>query len=346
MLVCVTGGTGFVGAHSVAALVRAGHRVRLLARAPERVRSALTPLHVDPAAVEVVPGDVTDADSVAAAVRGADGVLHAAAVFSFDSRQRAAVRRTGALATELVLAAAHRAGADPIVHVSSFGALLPSTEPSVGPDSPVGRPRETYLASKAAGETIARQHQAAGAPVAISYPPALLGPHDPHLGDQNRRLRDMLRGLMPIWPTGGLAIGDVRDTAALHASLFAGPRSDGAARYFGPSHYVTTRQFVRAVRETAGRALPTVFLPPALVLPVGRLVDVLQRVVPWHLPAEYGAIYTVANAVPISDDADTRGLRPRPLADTLADTVRWLCQAGHLSPGRAGTLGARPVAIR
>ncbi|HEV7979567.1 NAD-dependent epimerase/dehydratase family protein [Amycolatopsis sp.] len=69
MIVCVTGGTGFVGAHSAAEIVRRGHRVRLLARDRARVARALDPLGVDPAAVDVVVGDVTDPGVVAEAVR-------------------------------------------------------------------------------------------------------------------------------------------------------------------------------------------------------------------------------------------------------------------------------------
>ncbi|MEV7027164.1 NAD-dependent epimerase/dehydratase family protein, partial [Kitasatospora sp. NPDC093558] len=41
MLVCVTGGTGFVGVHSVAELVRRGHRVRVLARDPAAAERGL-----------------------------------------------------------------------------------------------------------------------------------------------------------------------------------------------------------------------------------------------------------------------------------------------------------------
>jgi NAD(P)-dependent dehydrogenase (short-subunit alcohol dehydrogenase family) len=37
MNVLVTGGTGFVGSHAVAALARAGHDLRLLVRRPEQV---------------------------------------------------------------------------------------------------------------------------------------------------------------------------------------------------------------------------------------------------------------------------------------------------------------------
>src|SRR5215467_8118939 len=68
LLVLVTGGTGFVGSHSIAALVRAGHRVRVLARSPERVSAALGPLGVGE--VESASGDVTDPEAVEHALEG------------------------------------------------------------------------------------------------------------------------------------------------------------------------------------------------------------------------------------------------------------------------------------
>lgn len=341
MLVSVTGGTGFVGAHSVAATVHAGHRVRLLARDPSTVETALEPLGVDAAAVDVVAGDVLDEVSVARLVRGADAVLHAASVYSFDSRRHAAMRATNVAGTEVVLDATRRAGTGQVVYVSSVGALFPARGGPLGPDSPVGRPREAYLASKAGAEVVARRHQAAGEPVVITYPPALVGPHDPRLGDQNTRLRNALRGLMPIWPTGGLPIGDVRDTAALHASLV--DAAPAANRHFGPGHYLTTRQYVRTLRAVTGRALPTVYLPARAMLPLGLLTTAVQRVWPWHIPAEYGAIYTCACAVRVSEHAGTGGIRARPITETFADTVRWLHGAGHLSASAAGTAAAAPA---
>ena len=98
MLVAVTGGTGFLGTHTVAALRAAGHRVRLLA------------------------GDVTDPGAVRRLVADAAAVVHAAAVYSFDSRRRAEMRRTNELGTRTVLDAARV----PVVHVSTVAALFPA----------------------------------------------------------------------------------------------------------------------------------------------------------------------------------------------------------------------------
>ncbi|MFJ5925623.1 NAD-dependent epimerase/dehydratase family protein [Kitasatospora sp. NPDC092948] len=337
MLVSVTGGTGFLGIHSVAAIVAHGHRVRLLARDPDAAGRTLARLDVDPGAVDLAAGDVTDPPSVERALRGADAVLHAASVYSFDSRRHPEMRRTNERGTEVVLAAARRIGADPVVHVSSVVALLPAGGRTIGAHTPVGRPRETYAASKAAADRIARRHQRDGAPVLISYPPALLGPEDPKIGDQTGRLRDTLRGLMPIWPTGGFPVGDVRDTAGLHARLLTAPR-DGADRHFGPGRHLSTRQYLHTLREVTGRALPALHLPARAMLPVGAAADLLQRAWPWHLPAEYGAVWTCAHAVPVEAGASTGGLRPRPAAETMADTVRWLHGRGLLTDRQAGAI--------
>jgi nucleoside-diphosphate-sugar epimerase len=338
MLVSVTGGTGYVGSHSVAALVTAGCRVRLLVRDKAAVGRSLAPLGVDPDAVEVRVGDVCDEGAVTAVVNGADAVLHAASVYSFDSRRAAETRRVNLLGTELVLGAAVRAGVRRIVHVSSIVAMFPAPGQVIDERSPVGRPRDAYMATKAAAEEIARGHQDRGAPVVITYPPALLGPHDPHVGDQVSRLRDTLRGLMPVWPLGGYPVGDVRDTAALHAAVLTRPSQD-RTRFFGPGRHLTTRQYVRAVREATGRRLPAVFLPGVAMLPVGRLADQVQKVWPWHIPAEYGAVYTCVCDTRVAEHAPTHGIQARPVGETMADTVRWLYETGRLSRRRAGTAG-------
>jgi dihydroflavonol-4-reductase len=118
-----------VGSHSIGALAKAGHRVRVSARAPERVPAALAPLGVDE--VESVRGDVTDSAAVGRALEGADAVLHAASVFSMDARRADEMRSVNVRGTDVVLRTAHRLGLDPIVYVSSELALLPPAENGV-----------------------------------------------------------------------------------------------------------------------------------------------------------------------------------------------------------------------
>ena len=76
-LAVVTGGAGFIGSNLVHALLERGDRVRVFDDL-----STGRPVNLDDvrADVELVDGDVRDADAVAAAVRGADVVFHQAAI--------------------------------------------------------------------------------------------------------------------------------------------------------------------------------------------------------------------------------------------------------------------------
>src|SRR5690606_23199516 len=129
-----------------------------------------------------------------------DAVLHAAAVYNLDTRTNRETRATNVPGARIVLDAAVAHGCDPIVHVSSTLTLLRRGS-TASPDSPLTAVRATYTASKVESERIARALQDQGAPVVIIHPGGVLGPHDPHLSDQMRRLADVLRGRYPMWPS-------------------------------------------------------------------------------------------------------------------------------------------------
>ncbi|MFK0049383.1 SDR family oxidoreductase [Streptomyces sp. NPDC090741] len=87
----VTGASGYIGGRLVPELLDAGHRVRCLARSPEKLRD-----HPWAGDTEVVRGDVVDAESVATALRGIDVayyLVHALGAGSgFEDRDRTAAR--------------------------------------------------------------------------------------------------------------------------------------------------------------------------------------------------------------------------------------------------------------
>jgi dihydroflavonol-4-reductase len=338
MRVLVTGGTGFVGSHTVAAVRAAGHEVRLLVRRAERIAPALEPLGIT-GSVDHVVGDATDAEAVRHAVKGCDAVVHAAAVYNLDSRAGRATKATNVPAARIVLQAAIAEGCDPIVHVSSTVALL-RRHTTANPDSPLSIVRGSYIASKAESERVARAFQDAGAPIVIVQPGGVHGPHDPHLSDQMRRLRDVLRGLYPFWPSGGYPGVDVRDVAALHAAVLEPGR--GARRYIVPGHRLDGRSYFAALRAVTGRRLPHVTLPAATLLPVTALATAAQRVLPFHVPAEYEGTQVLHHDTRYDDSRarEELGITPRPLEETFADAVRWLHQAGHVSARQAGRAAA------
>ncbi len=110
-LILLTGATGYVGGRLLPLLVRDGWRVRCLARQPERVRSRV------PEGVEVVAGDVLDADSLEGAMCGVEAafyLIHSmGATGDFEEQDRRAA--------DQFAHAAQRAGVGRIVYLGGLG---------------------------------------------------------------------------------------------------------------------------------------------------------------------------------------------------------------------------------
>jgi nucleoside-diphosphate-sugar epimerase len=152
-------------------------------------------------------------------VKGCDAVVHAASMFSFDPRRRREIQQANVRGAEIVLGTAARQELGPIVHVSSFGALLPARERPLTPHTEPGRNGAPYARSKAAQERVARRLQQEGAPIVIVQPGAIFGPHDPHFGESDQLTRAILARKMPIVPAGGVPIVYVRDVGACLARV-------------------------------------------------------------------------------------------------------------------------------
>jgi len=337
MHVLVTGGTGYVGSHSIAALSAAGHRVRVLARSPERIAATLGSLNVD--GIEPAIGDVTDPASVEGALDGCDAVLHAASVFSMDPRKADEMKRVNVRGTETVLGTAQHLGLDPIVHVSSEVALLPAADGEIlTVDSRVQRSAGTYSRTKADSELVARRFQKQGAPVVSIMPAAIWGPHDPNLGEGVTLAANILRNRFPVIMSGGMHIADVRDVAAANAAVMVpglGPRA-----YLVAGHYLSMPDIVHMLADLSGRRIPFVIVPSWFLAGFGHTADFVQRRLKARLPWSSEAIW-IMNCHARCDDSTTRnelGLEPRPVRDTFADTVHWLVEVGELSPRQAGRL--------
>lgn len=335
MRVLITGGTGFVGSHTTAAVLRAGHTVRLLARRPERVKTALAPLGIT--VRDVVRGDVLDPESVRAAVAGCHAVIHAAAVYSLDPRRAADTVASNARATEIVLEEGIKAGLDPLIHVSSYVALLPSRA-VLTPDSPVGASGPAYPRSKAQSEQIARNYQAGGAPVVTAYPGVVAGPDDPYFGDTAFTLAMILRNRTPFAFRGRLPIADAGYVAAAHAAMLQPGR--GPRRFLLGGQDTSWNDLFVTLRQLTGRRLPALPTPGPMARTSGRGLDVLQRAVPARLPFGYQGPWIMTKCAGIDDTATRQelGIEPPSLDETLTETVRWMVRAGHLPARLAGRL--------
>jgi nucleoside-diphosphate-sugar epimerase len=113
MLIGVTGGTGYIGAHCVRLLLAEGHRVRLLV-APDVVGAPVLSRFAESGEI-VLAGDVRDTAVIDQLLDGCDALIHGAGVVGTDNRRRTLMWEVNAYATESVLTRAVKAGLDPVV---------------------------------------------------------------------------------------------------------------------------------------------------------------------------------------------------------------------------------------
>lgn len=251
MIVGVTGATGFVGRHITQQLMARGHQVRALARRPARARL--------PAAVQLVPGSLSDEGALATLVAGTAAVIHLVGIIVGSEADFAAVHTTG---TRAVVNAARAAGVRRFVHMSALGAR---DEPGA----------TAYHRTKAAAETIVRE---SGMSHVIFRPAIVSGPGNAPIAALARlhRFAPLVPifgrgdfGLQPVW------VGDVAQAFALAAEGVG----QGVCELGGPST-LTYTQFVQAIGRATGHPRPTIHLPLGLVRLGARLATPLGRLAP------------------------------------------------------------------
>src|SRR6185437_8987608 len=226
-----------------------------------------------------------------------------------------------------------------------IGVFMPVTGAMLTAGTPVGAGIGPYTRSKIAAELVARGSQQAGSPVVATSSTVMQGPHDPHLGDSVRFVRDLLRGRLPVLPRGRLSFVDVRDVGALHEAVLRPGR--GARRYLlgGPAVEVT--DVAALLGELTGRRLPQRTAPDWVLQHSGRLADRVQRLIPVRLPAsaEQAALPLSIPAGVVVDDSATRqelAIERRELRETLADTVPWLADPPPIRPAPPAGRSSRP----
>jgi len=343
MRVAITGGTGFVGAHTVRAVLAAGHDVRLLARDPARIAETLGALGVASDDVVVVPGDMTDGAAVQRLVEGADAAIHAAAVVSLEKARGPEVLAANPEGTRIVVEAALAAGADPVVHVSSTASLFRRGLTRLDTDLPPADLTSAYGRSKALAEAWVRARQDEGAPITITYPAGVIGPPaGPAAGEVSAAVATHLRsGMLPV-PKATWSIVDARDIAAVHVACLQAGR--GPRRYMCGGNYMSMIELSAIYRQLTGRRMPTVRAPGSAFRALGRINDALGRFVSIDTIFTGEAMDIFTSWCPTDDHVthEQLGVEWRDPADSLRETIVGLVTAGRVSPRHAGALGVQP----
>ncbi|HET8704939.1 MAG TPA: NAD-dependent epimerase/dehydratase family protein [Pseudomonadales bacterium] len=331
MKVFLTGATGCVGAHTALHLLKKGHAVRLLVRNAAAAKAYFRHHGYD--VTDIVEADMRDREKVRAAMIGCDAVFHAAAMVSLDPKKAAEIYQSNLDSVESVLGSAVQLGIKNSVYVSSLSAFFDPRLSVINEQTTLGNPREAYSLSKRDCERYVRNLQAQGAPIQITYPSGIFGPHDPKLNESNHSLISLVR-IVPI-TSSGIQCVDVRDLADVHVFLLENPPTGDVenARYIVAGRFYPWPEFHALMERVTGRKIWHPHLPGGLLRAMGALMDIVKKIYPVDIPVTSESM-AIITQWPIADSSRIQqkmGLEFRDGEETFADTINWMRQAGYIA---------------
>ncbi len=241
-IVLVTGGTGFVGSHMIADLLKAGHEVRTTVRDPTRNATLLNMLRqagvADDAGLSVYAADLESDRGWAQAIEGCEFVHHIASPFpSHQPKDEQEVIRPAVEGTLRVLRFCRAAEVRRVVMTSSFAAI--GYGHAAGVDrvfteadlTNLGAPLAPYIKSKTLAEQAAWRfvREEGGALEFTSINPSgIFGPVlGPDYSSSVKLIQQMLDGGMPMVPRIFFGVVDVRDVVDIHLRAMRHPAAAG-----------------------------------------------------------------------------------------------------------------------
>jgi dihydroflavonol-4-reductase len=327
-LAFVTGASGFVGSAVVRVLIRSGYGVRAL------VRRDSPRVNIEGLEIEVLEGDMRDAEAVAAAVKGARFVFHVAADYRLWAPDVGEILRTNVDGTRVVMTAARSAGAERIVYTSSVATLkleeggrpADETNPLTEQEA-IG----AYKRSKVAAERLVEgMIGSCGLPAVIVNPSTPVGPRDVRPTPTGRIIVEAASGRMPAFVDTGLNLVHVDDVAAGHVAALE--RGRIGERYILGGENLTLAALLARIAVLTERPPPRIRLPRALVYPLALGAETVARFTrrePFATldglrMAKYKMFFTSAKA------ERELGYTSRPIEEALRDALAWFRARGYV----------------
>jgi dihydroflavonol-4-reductase len=281
-LVLLTGANGFVGAHTMLALLRSGFRVRAairdVARAQSRFARFVPPEQSE--RLSFAELDLTRDDGWQEAATNCVYIVHTASPVPAGPVKNAAdVIEPARAGTLRALRAAHLAKVKRVVVTSSTAAVLwghardgskvyDERDWTVLSDSVAAYERSKTLAERAAWEYVESLPENERFELVTLLPGAILGPQLDREGSVSGTIvRALLAREFPGVPDLGFALVDVRDVAEMHVAAMTLPRASGERFIIAGAH--TSMREIAAVLARhygpRGYNVPTRRLPSFLV---------------------------------------------------------------------------------
>jgi len=309
-MVFLTGGTGLIGRYIASHLNENGHTVKALCRS----------LPAGANGIEWVEGDVTDPLSLHEAMRGAEVVVHAAAIVSFHPGQEKEMEAINVGGTRNVVNACLKLGVRRLVHMSSVSALgrYPGSQ-TIDEDAPWHGGSSAYGKSKYEAELEVTRGQEEGLQVAIVNPSVVLAPGAFHRST-GRLFRYSLDG-RPFYTDGLAGIVDVRDVCRFINLLVEGAGT--GQRFLLNAGMISWRELFCELSVRFGTRPPFIRIPPG-ALTVAAWLETIRALFTGQEPLITAEAVRLASEPHIYHAARSESLTGFRYRE-LQETFDWVC---------------------
>ena len=318
----VTGGSGHVGGNLVRELLSRGYEVDCLVRSDTRALDNLD--------VNLVKGDMLNPKDIAPLMTDSDVVFHSAAFVAVEKIQEDLMHKINVEGTRSIANAAVESGVRKLVYFSSVHAFeqQPTSEPLVEARPLVTDPRALpYDRTKAEAQRVVLDYRDQGLEVNILHPTGIIGPYDFKPSRMGKVLRDITNGDMPIAINNGFNWVDVRDVSK--SAVNCVDMGVDGQNYILPGHWASMPHLSTMIKQLTGNRTHLVSVPfwmAYLALPLASISSSISGNRPSFSKGSLQALAIQCRNIPGSLANEHLEHQPRPLEDTITDTVTWLRQ--------------------
>lgn len=276
-MIGVTGATGLLGSYLVRKLLGQGEAVTAF----RRTDSDLSLLHAEAEKITWRTLDVKDPVSVEEGLKGISVLIHAAALVSFNPRDKQRLIDTNVMGTRNVVNGCLAAGVERLVHVSSVAALGRTRgqtlirEDNPWTDNPLN---SAYAESKYLAELEVFRGHEEGLKTLVVNPSVILAPAD--WKKSSARLFHYVWEERPFYISGKMNYVDVRDVTHIIYTLMKGPYDN--SRYILNAGTVSFEDFFNRIAKLFNKKAPRVRLNKTLL----QLATRLEALRAWVLNRE------------------------------------------------------------
>ena len=318
----VIGGSGFIGAHLVQELLSHDERVRVFDRDPY-------PADLNRQPQESVQGDILDTDGLVTAMQDCDTVYHLAGIPMLWARDVATFERINHQGTRSVLAAARKKEIETLVFTSTESILAPTSGNEPVREDAAPRLEDMlgpYCRSKFLAEQAVFEAAKEGMRAIVVCPTLPIGPGDRNLTPPGQMVHDFLLGKIPGFLDCTLNFADVRDMAIWHHR--AARKGEPGRRYILSGYNLKIEEFLQLLAGESGRPAPRLRVPYAVALAWSYVEHYYGRLTGRKPKSSITGVKLCRRSMAFDGSWTWQALghQPRPLDETIRETVAWHLQ--------------------